>query len=139
MGKWSVEWLYEDFDDDVEAVTLMWWMHRRVMEDGLPPGRVIVEFDHTAPVAIKIWLVLDRGEASVCMQHPGSDPDLVVRMSTPTLARVFSGAERWSTAVANGDLEVAGPPTLAKKLPTWFLWSPWAEQTRAKARQVARR
>ena len=73
------------------------------------------------------------------MQHPGSDPDVVVRMSTPTLARVFSGAERWATAVANGDLEVSGPPTLTKKLPTWFLWSPWAEQTQAKARQVARR
>ena len=97
--------------------TLMWWMHRRVVEDGLPPGRVIVEFDHTAPVAIKVWLVLDRGEPSVCMHHPGSDPDLVVRMATPTLARVFSGAERWSAAVANGDLEVAGPPALAKKLP----------------------
>ena len=139
MGKWSVEWLYEDFDDDVEATTLMWWMHRRVAEEGLPPGRVIVEFDHTAPVAIKVWLVLDRGEPSVCMQHPGSEPDLVVRVSTPTLARVFSGAERWSTAVANGDLEVAGPPALVKKLPTWFLWSPWAEQTRAKAREISRR
>ena len=38
MGKWSVEWLYEDFDDDVEATTLMWWMHRRVAEDGCRPG-----------------------------------------------------------------------------------------------------
>ncbi len=139
LGRWSVEWLYEDFDDEVEAVALMWWMHRRVAEEGLPPGRVIVEFDHTAPVATTIWLVLDRGEPSVCMHHPGSDPDVVVRMSTPTLARVFSGAERWATAVANGDLEVSGPPTLTKKLPSWFLWSPWAEQTRAKAREVARR
>jgi len=139
MGKWAVEWLYEDFEDDVEAVTLMWWMHRRVAEDGLPPERVIVEFDHTAPVATTIWLVLDRGEPSVCMQHPGADPDLVVRMTTPTLARVFSGAERWSSALANGDLEVAGPPGLAKKLPTWFLWSPFLEHTRTKTRELARR
>jgi DNA-binding HxlR family transcriptional regulator len=139
MGKWSIEWLYEDFDDDVEALTLMWWMHRRVTEGGLPPGRVIIEFDHTAPVPITVWLVLDRGEPSVCMQHPGSDPDLVVRMATPTLARVFSGTERWSEALANGDLTVEGPTALAKKLPTWFLWSPFLEETRRKAREVARR
>ena len=139
MGRWSVEWLYEDFDDDVEATTLMWWMHRRVLDDGLPPGRVIVEFDHTAPVAIQVWLVLDRGEPSVCMHHPGAEPDVVVRMATPTLARIFSGKQRWSAALADGELEVAGPPALARKLPTWFLWSPWVEQTRAKEREAVRR
>ena len=139
MGRWSIEWLYEDFDDDVEAVTLMWWMHRRVAEDGLPPGRVIVEFDHTAPVATKVWLVLDRGEPSVCLQHPGAEPDVVVRMATPTLARVFSGSERWSAAVASGDLEVLGPPSLVRKLPTWFLWSPFLEEVRRKSRELARR
>jgi DNA-binding HxlR family transcriptional regulator len=138
MGRWAVQWLYDDFRDDVEATTLMWWMHRRVDVERLPPGRVIVEFDHTEPVAIKVWLVLDRGEASVCMQHPGSDPDLVVRMSTPTLARVFSGAERWSTAVAAGSIDVAGPPALARKLPGWFLWSPWADDVRDRAGALAR-
>jgi DNA-binding HxlR family transcriptional regulator len=139
MGRWSVEWLYEDFDDDVEATVLMWWMHRRVSVSDLPPGRVIVEFEHTAPVPVRIWLVLDRGEPSVCQHHPGADPDLVVRMTTPTLAQVFSGSLRWSAALASGAVEISGPPALAKKLPTWFLWSPWAEQTRQKAELAARR
>jgi DNA-binding HxlR family transcriptional regulator len=138
MGRWSVEWLYEDFAEDVEAVTLMWSLHRRVAADRLPPGRVVIEFDHTAPVAVKVWLVLDRGEPSVCLQHPGTEPDLVVRMATPTLAQVFSGKSRWSEALASGDLVVEGPPGLARKVPSWFLWSPWAEETRAKAREAAR-
>jgi hypothetical protein len=60
--------------------------------------------------------------------------DLVVRTTTPTLARVFSGAERWSTAVGAGSIEVAGPPALARKLPSWFLWSPWVDDVRAQAR-----
>jgi DNA-binding HxlR family transcriptional regulator len=137
MGRWSVQWLHEEFEDDVEAVTLMWWMHRRVDEERIPPGRVVIQFDHTAPEAITIWLVLDRGEPSVCFQHPGLDPDLIVRTATPQLARVFSGAERWSAAVGSGAIEVLGPPPLARKLPTWFLWSPWkddvARQVRARA------
>ncbi|MBI5088559.1 MAG: transcriptional regulator [Actinobacteria bacterium] len=134
MGRWSVTWLYDEFRDDVEATTLMWWMHRRVDDERLPPQRVIIEFVHTAPVVITIWLVLDRGEASVCMQYPGTDADLVVRTTTPVLARVFSGAERWSNAVAAGSIEVAGPAALARKLPTWFLWSPWADDVRARMR-----
>jgi hypothetical protein len=83
--------------------------------------------------------MLDRGEASVCMQHPGVDPDLVVRTTTPTLARVFSGAERWSAAVGAGSIEVAGPPSLARKLPSWSLWSPWADDVRAQERARERR
>ena len=135
MGRWAVEWRYDDFEDDVDPVTLMWWLHRRTADEGLPSGRVVVEFRHTAPAPITIWLVLDRGEPSVCMQPPGHDPDLVVSMATPTLARVFSGADRWERAVARGDLDVAGTPGLARALPTWFVWSPWADQT---AERVAR-
>ena len=137
MGRWAVEWLYEDFDaDDVDPVTLMWWMHRLVAPEGVPPGRIVLEFRHTGREPTTIWLVLDRGEASVCMQHPGTDSDLVITMPTPALARVFSGADRWASAVARGDIEVAGQPSLAKAMPTWFLWSPWAEQTRERAERA---
>jgi DNA-binding HxlR family transcriptional regulator len=137
MGRWAVEWLYEEFEDDVEATTLMWWMHRLVDDAQLPPGRVVAQFDHTAPVRISIWLVLERGEASVCMQHPGIDPDVVVRASTPTLARIFSGAERWSASLANGDLEVQGPPGLARSVPSWFRWSPWSAEMQARTARAA--
>lgn len=107
MGRWAVEWLYDEFDDEVDAVTLMWWMHRLVDRDGLPHGRVVVKFRHTAPEVVSIWLVLDRGEPSVCLQHPGADSDLVVTTATSSLARVFSGADRWASAVGRGDI-VAG-------------------------------
>ena len=137
MGRWAVEWLYEEFEDDVEATTLMWWMHRLVDDEQLPPGRVVAQFDHTAPVRTTIWLVLEQGEASVCMQHPGMEPDVVVRASTPTLARIFSGAERWSASVANGDLDVQGPPGLARAIPSWFRWSPWSAEMQARTARAA--
>jgi hypothetical protein len=79
-------------------------------------------------------MVLDRGEASVCLQHPGFDPDLLVTTTTPALAEVFSGFRTWADALTSGDIEVDGPPALARRLPKWFLWSPFAEETRAMAR-----
>lgn len=137
LGRWAIEWQYDALDPhDVEPVTLMWWMHRRVDVEHLPPGRVVVQFDHTAPQRQTIWMVLDRGEASVCMQHPGFDSDVVVTSTTPTLAEVFQGYQRWGSAVTAGDIRVDGMPKLTKALPRWFLWSPFADDTRSRTARV---
>lgn len=140
LGQWAVQWLFHEFDaNDVDAVTLMWWMHRLVDVEQLPPTRVVVQFDHTAPETKTIWLVLDRGDASVCMQHPGFEVDVVVTSSTGALAEVFGGFTSWSRAVAAGTITVVGPLRLTKALPRWFLWSPFAPDMQARAAEEARR
>jgi DNA-binding HxlR family transcriptional regulator len=134
LGRWSVEWLFDELHpEEVDPVTLTWWMHRRIDAERLPPGRVVIEFVHTAPVRQTLWMVLDRGEASVCVQHPGFESDLLVTTTTASLARVFNGYETWATAVERGVVVVAGAPSLVRALPHWFLWSPFAEATRARA------
>lgn len=138
LGQWAVQWLFEEIDPhDVDAQTLMWWMHRMINVDDLPPTRVVIQFDHSAPERTTVWLVLDRGEASVCMQHPGFDVDVVVRSTTHVLAEVFGGHAEWARCVANGDIEVDGPPRLTKVLPRWFLWSPFAPDIRARRAALA--
>jgi DNA-binding HxlR family transcriptional regulator len=138
LGKWAVEWLYDDLaNDDVDAVTLMWWFHRRVDVARVPPARVVVQFDHTKPVKQTLWLVLDRGDASMCLQHPGFDSDVIVTTTTPDLADVFSGHVSWRDAVSNGTMAVAGSPKLLRAMPTWFLLSPFVDETRAKTASLA--
>jgi DNA-binding HxlR family transcriptional regulator len=132
LGRWAVNWLYSDLDSsDVDPDTLMWWLHRRIDIGRLPADRVVVQFDHTAPERKTLWLVLDRGEASVCMQHPGFDTDVRVISTTPALARVFSGEQRWADALRAESVKVEGPRPLVNALPKWFLWSPWARDVRA--------
>lgn len=134
LGRWSVEWLFDELHpEEVDAVTLTWWMHRRVNVDELPPGRVVIEFEHTAPARQMIWMVLDRGDPSVCIQHPGFDPDVRVTSTTPALANVFQGYETWGHAIATEAIRVAGTPSVVKALPRWFLWSPFADATRERA------
>ncbi len=78
FGRWAVAWMYSDLDsEDVDATTLMWWLHRRVDREQLPHERVVIQFDHTAPERRSYWIVLEQGEASVCLQHPGYDVDVV--------------------------------------------------------------
>ena len=136
VGRWAVEWLLDEAEPhEIEPVQLMWWMHRRMDEERLPDGRVVVQFDFTAPERKAIWIVVDRGEPSVCIQHPGFDPDVVVTTTTPALAEVFQGYGSWADAVGRGSIRVEGPPRLVRSLPRWFLWSPFAEVTQAKLRQ----
>jgi hypothetical protein len=138
LGRWAVEWLFDELrPQEVDPVTLTWWMHRRIDNENLPPGRVVIEFEHTAPARQTIWMVLDRGEASVCIQHPGFDPDVLVSSTTPALAEVFQGYETWNGAVSSEAIQVSGPPGLLKSFPRWFLWSPFAEATRARAARAA--
>jgi DNA-binding HxlR family transcriptional regulator len=137
LGRWSVQWLYQELRPrGVDARTLMWWMHRRVDAEQLPPGRVVVQFVHTAPVRITIWMVVDRGEVSVCMTHPGYDSDLVVTAPTPALSGVFNGVDSWDQLVANGTIVLDGPRRLARALPRWFQWSPFAPEMGAAETRV---
>jgi DNA-binding HxlR family transcriptional regulator len=139
MGRWAIRWLYDDLrPHEVDAVTLMWWMHRRVDHDRLPPGRVVVQFDHTHPDPVTLWLVFERGEVSVCIQHPGFETDVLVRTSTEAPAEVFQGYDTWARAVTSGRIEVSGPPRLVRALPNWFLWSMLSEDTLARREHVGR-
>jgi DNA-binding HxlR family transcriptional regulator len=139
VGRWAVQWLYDDFDHtDVDAITLTWWMHRRVDADRLPDRRVVLELDHTGPEPVTVWMVFERREASVCIQPPGFDVDLIVRCTTPDLAAVFSGVDTWRRAVSTGAIAVEGLPALARELPRWFLWSPFVDHVRAHEASVSR-
>lgn len=136
LGRWAVQWLYEDLrPHEVDPTVLMWWMHRRIDTSALPPQRVVVEFRFTAPERVTIWMVLEHGSASVCLQHPGFEPDVFVTTSTPTLGEVFAGTSRWADAVRDESIVVSGPSALTRGLARWFLWSPFADAVRTREKQ----
>ncbi|MEZ5232032.1 MAG: winged helix-turn-helix transcriptional regulator [Acidimicrobiales bacterium] len=115
LGRWAVQWMYHELDaNDIEAEALMWWLHRRVDASALPAGRVVVEFDHTAPVRRRIWL-LNRGELSVCLFDPGFGVDAVITCTTPALARCSTSGERtWRDATRAGDILSQRPAAPAR-------------------------
>ena len=110
FGRWAVEWLFDElYPHEVDPHTLMWWMHRRIDRARFPDRRVVLEFVFTAPDPMTIWLVLDRGEVSVCLQHPGFDTDVLLRATTATFSDVFNGPlHAGPTPCASGAVEVSG-------------------------------
>ncbi|MBA2307839.1 MAG: transcriptional regulator [Pseudonocardiales bacterium] len=133
IGEWAVRWMFaEPQPREVDPVTLTWWLSRRLAREQLPHRRVVIEFDYTGEDATRIWLILDRGEPSVCTDHPGFDADVVVTTDAVALMRVFSGITGLPQATATGAVTVSGDPKLVKAFPTWFLWSPFAPAVRAR-------
>ena len=131
LGEWAVRWILEEPDPaDIDPVTLTWWMHRRITSDHLPDRRVVIEFDYLGTNAAVIWLVLDRGEPSVCTTPPGFDTDVVVTTDAASFMRVFSGLDDLAAARRRGAVTIAGPPALTRSFGSWFLWSPFAPAVR---------
>ena len=134
IGEWSVHWMFTEFDPaDIDPQTLTWWLHRNVEHDNVPPGRVVIELRYTAPQRVQVWMVIDRGDVSVCPQHPGYDVDVTVTCATATLANVFYGLDSWKRAVSSGDIRLDGPPRLVRALPRWFRLSPFTQLVTAAA------
>ncbi|MCW2761561.1 MAG: Transcriptional regulator, HxlR family [Marmoricola sp.] len=133
VGEWAVRWMFSEPEPrEVDPVTLTWWMSRRVVTDALPEHRTVLEFNYLGEDPTRIWLVIERGETSVCTDPPGFDTDLVVTTDPLELMRIFSGITSYAKALSGGTLEVAGPRRLARALPTWFAWSPFAPAVRAR-------
>lgn len=131
LGEWAVRWMFAEPEPaDVNPVALTWWMHRRVDRSRLPARRIVVEFDYRGHDATVIWLVLDRGEPSVCVKHPGFDADVVVTTDVVSMMRVFSGIITLASAVADEALTLQGPPSLTRQFGSWFLWSPFVPAVR---------
>lgn len=137
LGEWTVRWLFAEPEPaDADPTTLTWWMHRRVAYEALPDRRVTIEFDYRGAAATHIWLVLDRGEPSVCLKHPGFDTDVLVTTDALSMLRVFSGITPLQQALADGTVALAGPPALTRRFGDWFSWSPFVETVRERVRQI---
>lgn len=127
IGEWAVRWMFaEPQPREVDPITLTWWMSRRLAHDRLPSQRVVVEFDYRGGDPLRLWLVLDGQDGSVCIEHPGFDSDVVVTAEPVAMMRVFSGITTFAEATKAGTITVTGPPRLVRSLPTWFVWSPFA-------------
>ena len=132
MGEWAVRWVFGDpRPEELDPSFLMWWMHRRVNFDALPPGRTVVRFDLVSPGRSVHWLVLEPGDASVCTTDPGLDVAVQVTADMVTFHRVFAGRIGFGEALADGSIEVVGPSGLVRQLPDWFAWSPFSEAMRS--------
>jgi DNA-binding HxlR family transcriptional regulator len=141
LGEWGVTWSFTDpRPEELDPDLLIVWMARHVDHEQLPPDRTVVRFDFRNP-AKRYWMVLERTEVSVCLQHPGFDVDLEVVVDTAILYRVYLGRADLGDAMRAGELVLTGPRALQRAFGGWFAWSAFAAASRQadKRRRAAER
>ena len=131
LGAWGVRWAFEDpLPEELDAGLLVWKIHQRIDRDRLPETRVVVEFDFTGQGGRRVWLLLDRGEVSVCVTPPRFEPDLIVHANLALFYRIWLGKADFSRSVSCGEVVIEGPPSLANQFPRWLMWSPMSHLVR---------
>jgi DNA-binding HxlR family transcriptional regulator len=125
MADWAARWILDEpRDEDLDPLFLMWWMHRRVNLDRLPPGRTVMRFDLLQPKREVFWMLLSREGVSLCQTDPGFDVDVQVTADCMALQRVFGG---WCDLadVPDGAIVADGRSALVRQWPSWFAWAPY--------------
>ena len=123
LGLWGERWV-ELRDEHTNPRFLLWtWSTVYLARANLPDRRVVVRFKlaDQSPDRRNIWLVVNPGDAEVCIKPPGFDEDLVVETSAKTLTLWHTGRLAWNDAVRSGEIHISGPRRLAQMLPTWNL------------------
>src|ERR671923_1850756 len=112
IGEWGVTWSFTDpRPEELVPDLLIVWMARHVDREKLPLDRTVVEFDFRNPKK-RYWMVLEPSDVSVCLQHPGFEVDLEVKVDTATLYRVYLGRAELAEAMRARKLTMSGPRAL---------------------------
>lgn len=135
LGQWGQKWVNAEIqeEDVVDASLLMWDMRRRVDWERVPARRTTIQFNIPDSRHRMFWLVLDRGEASVCLQHPGFGVDLEVTAGTMTLHRLWMKQLDYSAAIRQGSLQLDGAREMVKGFGNWFMLSVFSDVAPAPA------
>ncbi|HSD24617.1 MAG TPA: winged helix-turn-helix transcriptional regulator, partial [Solirubrobacterales bacterium] len=130
IGEWGVTWSFtEPRPEELDPSLLIVWMARHVDREQLPADRTVLQFDFRDP-AKRFWMVLEPSEVSVCLQHPGFEVDLEIRVETAALYRVYLGRTELGRAMRARKLTMSGPRALQQGFGRWFAWSAFAPASR---------
>jgi DNA-binding HxlR family transcriptional regulator len=122
LENWGRKWAELKPEHAHPGVVLWVWANFFLDHERLPQRRVVIRFDYPSlpRPARRSWLLIERGDAEYCLKHPGGDEDLIVVVNDPlAFARWHIGQIDWRDALRSGAIDVQGPRTLARALPTW--------------------
>jgi DNA-binding HxlR family transcriptional regulator len=127
LGVWGQRWVNAEVREfELDPSLLVWDMRRRIALDRVPARRIVVQLAFRGARRERYWLVLDRGEVSICREDFGFDVDLHVTADTLALHRVWIGRLALADALRDGLIELDGPSELTRGFPNWIMLSTFA-------------
>jgi DNA-binding HxlR family transcriptional regulator len=133
LGDWGKQWTRGELEpEDLDLRLLMWDMRRRIDHQQVPDRRVVVQFMfNDAPAKERRWwLVLEEGEADLCLVDPGLASEVLVTTDVRTMTAIWMGDMSYGLALQTKSLEIDGPAELRNRFPRWLQLSTFADVER---------
>ena len=128
-GHWGARWVRSRLSrEELDAGSLMWFIHRHFKLDALPPREIIVHIHFTDEKRMsRWWIVLSPQGGELCMEDPGREVDVLVTTDVRTLTAIYLGDLTLDLARSNRQFVTVGPRDLLTEMHQWFARSRFAE------------
>jgi DNA-binding HxlR family transcriptional regulator len=138
LGTWGQRWSRSRMaSHDLDASFLMWDIRRNLHLEDLPEQAVIYfEFPDARKGMKQWWLVVQRGEADLCLEDPGREVDIMLVSSLQVMTQIWMGDITLAHARATGKLKVTGASALVRNVGKWLGASPFAHVAPAMQREA---
>lgn len=126
LAAWADRWVDVRTEHTDPGFALWVWCQLQLNRDALPPQRVVVAF--TFPDERvgnrRFWLLVEGGDAEVCVTDPGGEPAAEIVARSRAFVDWHRGVLPWGDAIRDGAITVRGRLTIVRALPTWNLGEP---------------
>jgi DNA-binding HxlR family transcriptional regulator len=129
LGTWGKRWFNGEVNlSKLDALLLMWDIHRLIKPEEISLERCVVEFNFPELSSKKQrhWMVINQNDVNYCIIDPGLDTDLLITSSVKGLTSIHMGYSDIEDEVNRGFLVIRGNPKLAKAMSRWLCRSPFA-------------
>ena len=122
LGVWGQRWLPRVLPrEELDADVLLWDVQRRIRRDALPAAPIVARIELTdvrGRDGVR-FLLLRRGEVSLCTENPGFPEELSIRASLRTMTAWWRGDISLVDARSSG-MVVEGRREWVRAFPSWF-------------------
>ena len=88
----------------------------------MPEERIVMEFAFTGyqKGIFRFWLVVENGQADMCLKYPGYDSDLVVHAEIRRFVEAWRGFRDLRHEISTGNIRLEGAKPFQTAFPEWL-------------------
>jgi DNA-binding HxlR family transcriptional regulator len=137
FGQWGARWVRSQLlHEELDAGSLMWFIHRHFKLNELPPRDVVIHLRFTDARRLnRWWIIVTPKGGELCLDDPGREVDIYLTTDVRTLTQIYLGDTSFWEAVDERKVCLIGPPALTKSMHRWFARSRFADTPAASPRE----
>jgi hypothetical protein len=126
LAAWADRWVDVRTEHTDPGFALWVWCQVQLNRGALPQQRVVVAFTfpHERAGNRRFWLLVEGGDAEVCVTDPGGEPAAEIVARLRAFVDWHRGVLPWGDAIRDGSITVRGRLSIVRALPTWNLGQP---------------